>query len=100
MPNDCQINGIFCLFEGRNGGGQSIAEIINAIMVNIAMLLNTNPNNTWMEAVWLGMPEDIETRTVSKREEKKHKSPLGSGPFWMHWYTCNKIQNEALNKPP
>lgn len=29
-----------------------------------------------MEAVWLGMPEDIETRTVSKKGEKQKKLSL------------------------
>ena len=32
--------------------------------------------NTWMEALWLGIPEDIEIRTVSGSGKKTKNSPL------------------------
>ena len=33
-----------------------------------------------MDAEWLGMPEDIETRTVNKRREKNKSYP--QAPHW------------------
>lgn len=63
-------------------------------MVNMQhCCLNTNPKNTWMEAVWLGMPEDIETRTVSKRKrEKKTHVTAGSTTVLNTVYKWKKKQ--------